>query len=998
MCFTSLGRALSGLVERHEALRTTFEVIADELFQIVRPSRRPELSVVRQGSEGEPSPEHQQSAFFREPFDLAAGPVFRARVFTSASGEQTLMLVMHHIATDGWSLGLLHNDLSELYRAEVEHGTPELPELPLRLTDLGEQAAGDAALADIKDCLVHWEQQLSGAPPVLELPLKGTRPAVRSHQGDRVELEIPDALRRRARGLAAEVNSSDFAVYLSVLQIALGHWCGQDDVVVGTVTADRFEPGSEHLVGPLVNILPLRARVDEELSFRQLVSSNRDMVLESMQHMALGFDELVHHLAPERVPGCAPLVQAVFNDIREVEPAGDSVLGTPVPFAYGESTHFDFVAELEDRAGFSYLALSFAVDILDRRSVTAFGVRYLHQLRLLCDRPDLPLAAHPLVSPAERAELLSRGAGAAAAPAPGFVQRVWESAARHRDRPAVVAAGETLTYRELTDRAARLMHELRAAGVGPESPVGVHLPRSPELAVALAAVMGAGASYVPLDPRYPVDRLRYMAQDSGIRVLITADPEGAAEWAGPCTVLRPAAAGSGTAPAVLAGPCPDGVAYTIYTSGTTGRPKGVQVPHRGLGSMVDWYVDTYGLTCHDRIPQLAGISFDAAILEMAPALAVGACLVVVPDDTRVDPAALCRFLDASGATVAFLVTPVLTAIEGAGLALPDRIRAVQVGGDELPAVPQGLHYRLSNLYGPTEVSVVSAAGEQVEGAAVTLGGPLPGGLLYLLDGRLRLVPDGAPGELYVGGTGVARGYAGRPGLTASRFLADPFAADGSRMYRTGDRMRWDDEGKLIFLGRSDAQVKIRGFRIEPAEVERVLLETEGVAVACVVVRELPGAGKQLAAYFVPEAAKGGGPDPEEVRDRLARTLPQHMVPASLVSLSELPLTPNGKVDRVALAQRPAPARDEARLTAPEGPVAELLADIWVEVLGMARVSARDDFFVLGGHSLLVTRVAARVGDRLGLPVPLSLYFEKTVLQDLADEIEQRILAAIGEAP
>ncbi|MDG5807980.1 amino acid adenylation domain-containing protein [Streptomyces ossamyceticus] len=999
VCLDALLRALTALVQRHEALRTTFQFTADELFQVVRPPYSPEL-VVEENSNGDSastSVTDRHMEFFREPFDLEAGPVFRARVFTASSGERTLMVVMHHISTDGWSLGLLHSDLAELYRAETEHLTADLPEISLRLTDIGAQASSDMGLAARKDSLAHWEQRLSGAPSVLELPLSRPRPGVRSHRGDRMELELADPLCRSVRRLAGELDSSDFVVYLSALQIALSRWCDQDDVVVGTVMADRFEPGSESVIGPLVNMLPLRARIDEAMTFRQLIDANREMVLESLEHIGLGFDELVQHLAPERLRGCAPLVQAVFNDIREVDASGDSPLGRPVPFAYGESTHYDFVAELEEHAGTVYLALSFAVDVLDRPAVAAFGARYLDLLHELCRQPDLPLLTHPLVSAAEQAELLSKGVGPAASPAQGFVQRVRETVARHPDRPAVIAGDETLTYRELLDRAASLAQALREAGVGPETPVGVHLPRSAELAVALTAVMGVGASYVPLDPHYPVDRLRFMVQDSGVTVAITSAPQEAAGWAAKCTVLAPDARTTETALSALAEPLPDGVAYTIYTSGTTGRPKGVQVPHRGLSNLVDWYVRAYGLTCQDRIPQMAGVSFDASILEMAPALAAGACLVVVPDDARVDPAALCRFLDASGVTAAFLVTPVLTAVEAAGIELPDRIRRVQVGGDELTAVPAGKPYRLANLYGPTEASVVSSAGEQYDGAPVTLGGPLPGGRLYLLDSRLRLVPDGTPGELYIGGTGVARGYAGRPGLTASRFLADPFAADGSRMYRTGDRMQWDG-GRLVFRGRTDAQVKIRGFRIEPAEVERVLLEAEGVGAACVVVRDVAGAGKQLAAYFVPAAATGGAPDPEEIRAHLTRALPQHMVPPSLVQLSELPLTPNGKVDRTALSQRDVPVTGETDFTAPEGPVAEILADVWGVVLGASRVSSRDDFFVLGGHSLLATQVAARLGDRLGLQIPLSVYFEHTVLQDLADEIEQRLFAAIGDTP
>lgn len=988
----ALRSALAALVERHEALRTTFRFVGDELAQIVRPPFFPDLSV----EEVEPGQDvvssDRQVEFFGAPFDLTSGPVFRAGVFV-AGPDRTLMIVVHHIATDGWSLGVLHRDLVELYSAEVTGCPPDLPEIGLRLTDIAEQArTGDTEMR--RDSLAHWENRLAGAPPLLELPLNRPRPSVRTHRGDRVVLELPPALCRQAREVARSADSSDFVVYLSALHVALSRWCGQDDVVVGTIVADRLEPGSEHVVGPLVNVLPLRARIDETTTFHQVLRWNRTTVLESMDHIGLGFDELVRHLVHDRLPGCSPLVQAVFNDVREVDPPLASPLGTPVPFAYPESTHYDLVVELEDDGAESSLALSFATDVLDREAVAAFGSRYLRQLGELCLRPDVPLWSHSVVSAAERAELLARGTGPPPTAVPDFVTRVEQAAARHPDRLAVVAPDATMTYRELVDRARRLARELRVVGAGPETPVGVHLPRSADLVVALVAVMGAGASFVPLDPNYPADRLEFMVEDAGIELMISRGTD-ATRPPGPLRAVitpdgdRPSAARDFDAPAG------DSVAYTIYTSGTSGRPKGVEVPHSGLANLVDWYVREYELTCGDRVPHLGGVGFDAAILQVTPVLAAGACLVVVPDDVAADPEELCRFLDTSRVTAAFLVTPVFAAIEAVGARLPDRVRRVQVGGDELTVVPTGKRYRLSNLYGPTETSVVCSAGTQREGARVTLGGPLPGTRLYLLDGWLRLVPDGTPGELYVGGAGVGRGYVGRPGLTACRFVADPFAADGGRMYRTGDRMRWDGNGHLLFLGRTDAQVKIRGFRIEPAEVERALLDIDGVGAAAVVVAKGSGSDRRLVAYLVP--APGAGPlDTAAIGACLRRGLPEAMVPAALVEVPELPLTPNGKVDRTALARREPPAARLADFRSPEGPVAELLAAIWAEVLGVRPVSAHDDFFALGGHSLLVARVAARVRDRLGISIPLSLFFEHRELHHLADEIESRLLLAIDD--
>lgn len=998
----ALRRALAALTARHEALRTTFQFTGDELTQLVQPAFEPDLSVEEIGP-WDPARyplNDGHLAFFREPFDLESGPVFRSRVFSAESGNPTLMIVMHHICTDGWSMGVVQHDLAKLYTAELEQQAADLPQIGSTLTELATQAAGPEGTAARRDSLMYWKDELAGAPAVLELPLARPRPAVRAHHGDRVLLAIPDAVRDRAREVARAVDSTDFVVYLSALQIALSRWCGQDDVIVGTILADRFEPGSEHLVGPLLNMVPLRARIDETSSFNELLRANRGIVLESLAHVGLSFDELVRDLAPERLPGCSPLVQAVFNDIRDVDRLGTSPLGTRLPFDHAESTHYDFVAELEENTGQTFLSLSFATDVLDLAAVEALGARYLSQLEQLCLRPDAPLLTHPTVSMAERTRLLDLGTGPVPAPTPGFLARVRESAARYPDRPAVIAADGRLTYRELLDRAHTLAQVLRSAGAGPESPVGVHLPRSADLAVALVAVLEAGAAYVPLDPDYPSDRLRFIAEDAGLALLVSRAPETGVPWAPSCMVVPPGARGavsSTSAKSVvsLSTPPGDALAYTIYTSGTTGRPKGVQIPHCGLGHLVDWYVRTYGLTHEDRVPQLAGVSFDASILEMAPALAAGACLAVVPDEVRVDPSALGRFLDETAVTVAFLVTPVLMALEATGAELPRRIRMVQVGGDELSAVPTGASYQLSNLYGPTEASVVSTSGTQHDDAVVTLGGPLPGYRLYLVDELLRLVPEGTPGELCIAGVGVARGYAGRPGLTAARFVSDPFAADGSRMYRTGDRMQWDTDGHLLFRGRTDAQVKIRGFRIEPAEVERVLLDLKEVGAVAVTVRESPASGKQLVGHLVAAPSAARPLDLREIRTALGRVLPQHMVPSALVELAELPLTRNGKVDRVALARHepltPLPGEDHR---APEGPIAELLAGVWAEVLSVPQLSGRDDFFVLGGHSLLATRVAARMNDHLGISLPLSLYFERSVLQDLADEIEQRLFAAI----
>ncbi|MGC0333717.1 amino acid adenylation domain-containing protein [Streptomyces sp. SAI-170] len=989
----ALQAAVESLVARHESLRTRYSLASDGvLHQLVDAAGPLKLHVEDCGGDEEVR-RARMAEFFAAGFDLERGPLLRAGLFTLTDRDHIVFLVIHHIATDGWSMDLLHRELGELYRSP----TADLAELAHQYADFAAWEQSEFERGAFADALAHWREHLAGAPQALPFPTDLPRPADRTFAAGCHPFEIPAATVAGLERIARDCEASVFQTLLAAFQVLLARWTGQPDLIVGSVAANRRSAETEPIVGLFVNLLPLRGRVDESEPFARLVARTRDTVLDAYDHQGVSFDRLVEAVAPTRAPGHNPLVQAVFT-LAEPVPGTESAWGERLEFRETTRTQFDLTfAAGPGEGGALAVDAHFAADLFTPRAIAGLAQRFVALLEELTRSPGTSLSLIPTVTDREAAELDAFATGAPAGEPP-LVLDLFDRQVRERpDAEAVVDGATRLSYAQLDAEVDRVAALMASRLTTPATPVGVCLPRSAAQIAALLGVLRAGAVYLPLDPAYPAERLDHLLRDSGCPLVLTDDTtRSRPEWPAHVELLDVSTPSSAAQPGPDVRPLQP--AYVIYTSGSTGRPKGVLVTHEGIGNFVSWYVDHYALTPDDRLSQLASPSFDAGLLDTLPALAAGATLTVLPDEARLDTGRLWDRLADAGVTVAFLTTPLFAAAAAAATkptaaapeALPSAapsLRSVQIGGDSLAGVPPELPFTLDNLYGPTEATIAASCGRLEPGGAVHIGGPLRGMRVRVLDAWLRPVPVGTPGEVFLAGPGVALGYLGRTGLTAGRFVPDPWAGDGSRMYRTGDRARWRADGRLEYLGRTDAQVKVRGHRIEPGEIEAVLAAHPGVTEAAVALRTPPGGEPQLCAYV----CLGAGADLDAVRAHTERALPVWMHPAAYTVLAELPLTANGKVDRAAL---PAPEfRAAAAYRAPSGPIEELVAEVWQEVLGVERVGAQDDFFRIGGHSLLATRVLSRLTDLSGCRLPLRTVFDHPVLADLARELEEAVVAA-----
>ncbi|MES1241992.1 MAG: amino acid adenylation domain-containing protein [Acidobacteriota bacterium] len=842
-----------------------------------------------------------------------------------------------------------------------------------------ERLSGEALDAE----LAWWRERLAGAPPVLDLPSDRPRPAVRTSRGTTLSSLLPAELAQELGRLGQRHGATLFMTLLAGFAALLSRYADRDDILVGSPVANRRRVELEGLIGFFVNTLVLRLGLSGPPSFSRLVEQAREVVREALQHQDLPFERLVEDLEPRRDLSHAPVVQVLFQ-LEEEEPRAIAIPGLelrPLSLTSGVA-RADLTVSATRGAGGLAIAAEASSDLFEPATVARLLEHFGNLLAGAAGDPELPVGDLPLLGAEERRQILEEWSRTAEAPpdARPVHERVAAAARANPGALAVELGGERLTYGELDGRADRLAARLRRAGVGVESRVAVHVERGPEMAVAFLAVLKAGGAYVPLDPEQPGERLALMIEDAGADVLLTSRAAPSVLTAGQVVFLDEA--GDGPPPGETP---PEALAYLIFTSGSTGRPKGVAVPHSALSNLVQWHLEAFGVTPADRVAQVAGLGFDASVWEIWPCLAAGASLHLVPGEIRTAPEAVRRWLVAERITVAFLPTPLAEAV----LALPDpewgSLRVLLTGGDRLrlpapaPAAPA-----LVNNYGPTENAVVATSGVVAPGSPAgslpPIGRPVSRVRAHVLDRRGLPVPALVAGELWLGGASLARGYFGRPDLTAERFLPDPFG-EGGRLYRTGDLVRWRRDGGLEYLGRADQQVKVRGVRIEPGEIEAALAAHPAVREAVVVAGEDLAGDRRLVAYVAAEASSAG-----ELRSFLGARLPAAMVPSAFVFLDRLPLTPNGKVDRRAL---PAPegSGEAERYVAPGTSVEELLAGIWSEILSVARVGAGDDFFALGGHSLLATRVVSAVRRTFGVELPLRALFEAPILADLARRVE-----------
>ncbi|MGW5463538.1 amino acid adenylation domain-containing protein [Streptomyces sp. NPDC003996] len=1012
----AIQRALDLLVERHEALRSRFPEIDGVPVQVVDPPAPVGLRVVRGGAAAVPGVLRTEQ---QEGFDLATGPLLRA-VLAEDGTDRTLCLLIHHIASDGWSTGILEREFTELLGALAAGRTPELPALPIQYGDYAvwQQEAAEDPRTERE--LEYWVNELDGLT-ALRLPTDRPRPAVRDGRGSIVPLEI-DAERSEALDrLARKAGTTRFTVLLTAFATLLGRHGGSWDLPIGTPVAGREFPQTEGVVGFFLNSLVLRARLEPELSFTEAVHRLGRTVKTALAHQSLPFDRLVERIAPERDLSRTPVFQAAFD----FHDAGfNALIGEDTRVEslaeMWHATHTDLTLILRPRSDGSLVGgLEYATALFDQATVRRMTEHLLRILETAATTPRLALAELPLLSEAEVRTVDAWGTGEPAdetAPAsvPALVAR---RAAENPDAVALAGEDGVWTYARLDDYAGRLASRLRAAGVGAEDVVVVAMDRGPRLVAALLAVWKATGAYLPVDPGFPADRVARMAEAAGARVLLADGPntERFAAAADSWTVLdvaREQAAIEACEPLPPAADDLDRLAYLIFTSGSTGRPKGVAVTHRGLANHVRWAARTLVEAAPGGGALFSSIAFDLVVPNVWAPLTTGERVWLQAQDG--DLYELDDHLAKAGPFGFLKLTPshlqVLTDRLGPErcVELVGEQGLIVAAGERLPATlarPWAAALgdgRLINEYGPTETSVgtcVFPVDNPVLGDEVPIGRPLPGMVMRVLDEGMRPVPVGVIGELHVGGTGVARGYHGRPGLTGERFLPDPLGAPGARLYRTGDLVRWTVHGQVEFVGRIDEQVKIRGFRVEPGEVRSVLLEHPAVRDTAVVPVPRPSGELQLAAYYVLADPAQPVSGDAELAAHCARALPEYMIPASFTVLDRIPLNANGKLDRSAL---PGPEAGTA-VSAPTGPRdlgERLIFDIWQDLLG-GPVGVEENFFQAGGSSILAIQLVARLREAFHLQIGVRHVFEAPTIAEMARLIEDMIRqddAARGAAP
>ncbi|MFB7631342.1 amino acid adenylation domain-containing protein, partial [Streptomyces sp. NPDC056149] len=1021
----ALGAALGDLVERHETLRTVYPVTDGVARQLVLDASAVDLA---------PQPQDVSPAALDRAltdsvscaFDVAKDVPVRARLLRLGAEAHVLALVVHHIAADGWSVAPLARDLGTAYRARTEGRVPDWSPLPVQYADytlwqrrmLGEESDPESLTARQLD---FWRQQLGGIPELVELPWDRPRPAVLKHEGDALTFVIDQDTHRGLVELARSCGCTLFMVVQAAVSVLLSRHGAGDDVPLGTAVAGRTDEALDDLVGFFVNTLVLRTDLSGAPSFRELLDRVRDFALAAFAHQDVPFERLVEALNPVRSQDRHPLFQVMLvlqnQAAADIDLPGVVVTGQPVHTGVSKfDLTFSLTEKRDEAGGVAGIEghLEFSTELFERDTVQALADRLSRLLVAVVVDPDQRVHDVELFTDEERSRVITAGHGESRwVPALTVPELFRAQVVRVPGAVAVRDGRRVLTYAELEVEAEGLARCLSGCGVGREDVVALALPGTAEMVVAMLAVLMVGAAYLPVDPAYPAGRVAFLLEDAGPKLLITDRVvRGQLPSVGvPLVVVDDVASWSVGGGCVPVGPVSaEGSAYVIYTSGSTGRPKGVVVTHAALTQHMAWMADHLGLTGEDRVLARTSPSFDASVWEIWLPLLHGASICLVSPETNRDPDQLLYRMREFGVTVAQFVPSHLSLVLGGGAGVvPGCLRVVLCGGEplrgELAArVAEVWSVEVHNLYGPTEATIDAAAHVVGSGeglGSVPLGRPIWNARVYVLDGSLRVVPPGVSGELYVAGGLLARGYVGRPGLTASRFVADPFGASGGRMYRTGDVVRWDAWGRLEYVGRSDDQVKLRGFRIELGEVESALTALPGVMAARALIREDRPGDKRLVAYLVADA--GQEVDAVELRRSLTVALPDYMVPAAFVVLDALPLLPNGKVDRRAL---PAPEPDTHRAggQAPRTDGERLLCGVIAETLGIPEVGVDDDFFALGGDSILSIQVVSRARSEGLVITPRDVFVHRTVAAiasvavPLGAEPETAATPGIGEVP
>jgi len=995
----ALRDALQDVARRHDSLRTVFREQNGTPYQLIRDPAEVTvpLEVARIDEAGLVPAVNEALG---HAFDLADEVLFRAWLFELGAADRVLVLLMHHIVSDGWSTIALTRDLATAYAARRDNHAPQWTPLAMQYADytlwqrelLGSEDDPESLAARQ---LSYWQETLRDLPEELRLPTDRPRPPVASYRGDLVRFDVDAGLHRDLVALARENGTTLFMVLQAALATLLTRVGAGTDIPLGVPIAGRTDDRFDELVGFFVNTMVLRADTSEDPSFRELLRRVRSASLRAYEHQDLPFERLVQVLNPTRSRARNPLFQVMLA----LEGTGDGGFTLPELTATPMESHFDramfdLLLNVHERAeGGIECALNYATDLFDRSTATSLVDRLRLVLSAAVADPDLPISQIDVLTAEERDQVLRAWNGTAVPVPSGTMADLFEATvARTPDATALVDGGVRLSYRELDERASRLARALAGHGAGPDRIVAVLLPRSADLVVAFLAALKAGAAYLPVDPEYPAERVIGMLADAAPSCVVSHAGilAGLPELAPPVVDIHGAVDG-GADPVRSADP--DGLAYAIYTSGSTGRPKGVLVRHEGMVNHLYAKVTDLALSDGDTVVQNAPLTFDVSVWQMMAPLVVGGTVRVVDGTVATDPAKLFGVVAGEGVSVLEVVPSMLRAAldEWDTAATPVELPALRwlmVTGEALPADLCARWFQrfpevpIVNAYGPAECSddVTHAVFRDAPTAVPAIGAPVANTRAYVLDATLGPVPVGVAGELYLAGLGLARGYLGRPGLTAERFVACPFGGTGERMYRTGDLVRWRSDGMLEFVGRVDDQVKLRGMRIELGEIESAVARHPSVDTVAVALRLDRRGEKRLVAYVVPAA--GADPAPADLRAHTAAILPGYMVPSAFVELDRLPLTRNGKLDRDAL---PTPdfAAAAAADVGPRTPQEEILCSIFAEVLGLARVGIHTSFFDLGGHSLLATRLISRIRSVLNVEIPIPALFESPTVAGLA---------------
>ena len=999
----ALKRSVNEIVRRHEVLRTVFDERNNTPVQIVLASLHIDLPAfdltAHSRSEADLEVKRLIESETARPFSLRDGPLLRVLLIRLPEDEHGLLLIMHHIVTDGWSIDIFINELTSLYEAFCAGKPSPLAELPLQYGDFAAWQRESITGEKLAQQLAYWKRQLGGDLPVLELPADHPRPLQVTHAGADEFFDVTQNLTEKLNELSRSEGSTLFMALFAAFLTLLHRYTGQADILLGTGIAGRNHAQIEPLIGFFINNVVLRTDLSGNPTFRELLRRAREVALGAYEHQDVPFEKLVEELQPERDQSRQPFFQVMFNvqsaQVGEPEAAGLKM----TPEDIGNQIRFDLEFHLwivpEGLAG----PLIYNTDLFERATIVRMLGHFQTLLEGIAANPDTRLSDLPLLTKEETAQAREWSRSESEYERDLCVHElVTAEAARRPDAVALSYGERQLTYGQLNERANQLAHYLRKRGVDLEVRVGVLLEPSIEFVVALLAILKAGGSYVPLDPAYPKQRLEFMLDDAGVRLLLTVP--GQAEVSGVREVVyldetwKQFADESGENPQTQT--TAENLAYVMYTSGSTGQPKGAAITHRAINRLVR-NTNYVQLKESDCVAQASNVSFDAATFEIWGALTSGATLVGVTKETVISPSEFKRAIAEQQISVMFLTTALFNQVAQNEPDAFASMRYVLFGGELCDAqaaarvLQSGKPQHLQHVYGPTEATTFSSSFEihEVTAAARTLpiGRAISNTELWVLDQHGQVAPVGVPGELYIGGDGIARGYLGYPELTAEKFVPHPYSTEpGARLYRTGDLVRYLSDGNIDFLGRMDQQVKLRGFRIELGEIETVLQQHPAVRESVVLFREDVPGHKRLVAYVVEDPQTSPGVQLiAELRSWLQQRLPEYFMPAHFIVLDKLPLTPNGKVDRRALPAPDNTAESETFL-APRTPEEAKIAEIWADVLEIKPIGVETNFFDLGGHSLLATRIVTRIREAFALNMPLRVLFDSPTIAGIAEYV------------